>query len=78
MVQRESKSLHSYIKRYTSACADVKNLNENFTIHAFSVGVSNKHVRYALLHKDITTMHEWVTRAQKFIEVDEIRDHHSI
>ena len=75
--QREGEFLRSYIKRFTLPCTDVKDLNNNLAVQVFSMGLSNKHVRYALIHKDISTMHELVAHVHKFVEVDKMRDHHS-
>ena len=78
MVQRERESLRNYIKRFTLACTDVKNLNDNLTVQVFSAGLSNEHVRYALIHGDISTMYELVAHAHKFAKADEMRDHNSV
>ena len=75
VVQQEGESFRSYIKRYTSVYIDAKNLN-NFAVQTFITGLTNEHVRYALIHKDVSTMHKLVARAQKFAEANEIRDYH--
>ena len=77
VVQRESESLRNYIKRYTSAWTDMKDMNNNFVVHAFSIGVSNEHIQYDLIHGDISIIHEIVARAQKFIKANKMRDHYS-
>ena len=76
MVQREGKSLWSYIKIFTSVCTDVKDLNNSLIVQVFSARLSNEHVRYALIHRDISTKQELVAHTHKFVEADEMRDHH--
>ena len=70
VVQQEGEPFHNYIKRYISACTDVKDMNDNFVVHAFTAGLTNEHVRYAIIHEDVSTMHKLVAHAQKFAEAD--------
>ena len=77
VVQQEGESFRSYIKRYTSVYTDAKNLN-NFAVQTFITGLTNEHVWYALIHGDISTMHELVAYAHKFVETDEMKDHHLV
>ena len=44
IVQKEGESLRSYIKRFTSACTNVKDLNDGHAIQIFIARLSNKHV----------------------------------
>ena len=76
MVQKESESLWSYIKRFTSTYTDVKNLNDSLVVEVFNAGLSNEHVQYALIHRDISTMQQLVAHAHKFAKVYEMRNHH--
>ena len=55
----------------------MKDLNNNLVVQVFSVGLSNKHIRYAIIHGDISIMHELVAHTHKFVEAGEIKDHHS-
>ena len=66
------------MKRFISACIDVKDLNDGHTVQIFIAGLSNEHVRYALIYRNESIMHELVAYAYKFVEADEMRDHHSI
>ena len=56
----------------------MKNLNNNFYVQVLSAEQSNEQVRYALIHGDISTMHELVAYAHKFVETDEMKDHHLV
>ena len=62
--QGPNETLRSYTKRFTMAYLDVMDLNENFTVQAFRVGVANEHVHYALCGTDITDMEDLIVRAQ--------------
>ena len=63
MVQHLNEPLRSYIKRFTVAFIDLKDLNESFVIQAFKTNVANERVHYALYNNDITSMYELVSRA---------------
>ena len=76
VVQKEGESLWSYIKRFTLAYTNVKDLSDSLAIQIFTTGLSNDHVRYPLIHKNVSTMHELVAHAYKFVKADEMKDHH--
>ena len=42
----------------------------------FIAEMSNKHVWYALIHENVSTMHELVAHVHKFTKANEMRDHH--
>ena len=56
--------------------ADMKDPNENFVIQTFKGGVISEYVHYVLCHRDITSMHELVTRARALAKVEEMRNNH--
>ena len=76
-MQHKNELLYDYIKRFTSTCVDIKDLNESFAFQMFRARVTSEHVHYTLCHKDIITMHKLVTHAQTLVEVEEMRDNHS-
>ena len=51
----------------------MKDLNDNFSIQAFIIGLINEHVRYAQIHGDISTMHKLMAHAQKFTKANKMR-----
>ena len=55
----------------------MKDLINNFVVQAFTIGLTNEHIQYALIDGDISTMHKLVACAYIFAKVDEMIDHHS-
>ena len=73
---RSCESLKSYIKKFTTAFVDIKDLNESFSIQAFKVSMANEQVYYALYNGDIINMHKLVFRAQSLVVAEKMRLSH--
>ena len=73
MTQGPDKSLRTFIKRFTTAYAEVGEPNESCAVEAFRAGVSNEHIHYALYGSTLLEMHALVAKAQKLADVEEIR-----
>ena len=73
MTQGPVESLRSYIKRFTTAYAEVGEPNENCAVEAFRAGVSSEHIHYALYGSTLLGMHALIAKAQELANVEEIR-----
>ena len=73
MTQESDESLQTFIKRFTTAYAEVGEANESCAVEAFRVGVSSEHIHYALYGSMLLGMHALVAKAQELADVEEIR-----
>ena len=71
--QEPGESFRSYIKRFTTAYAEVGEPNESCAIEAFRAGVSSEHIHYALYGSTLLGMHALITKAQELADVEEKR-----
>ena len=71
-----NEPLKNYIKRFTATFIYVKDPNESFAIMTFRTGVANEHMHYTLYNDNITSMHEFISKAQAFVEAEEMRLNH--
>ena len=77
IVQREGESFRNYIKRFTLACTNVKDLSNSHAVQIFIAELTNEHIWHSLIHGNVSIMHELMTHAHKFVEANEMREHHS-
>ena len=64
----ENEALESYIERYTSAYSCVVNLVKDIAIQAFTSGVSNESMQYALCDADVTDIEGLIAKAYKLFD----------
>ena len=73
MTQGPVESFRSYIKRFTTAYAEIGEPNESCAVEAFRAGVSSEHIHYALYGSTLLGMHALIAKAHELANVEEMR-----
>ena len=73
ITQGLNETLESYTKRFITAYSCVMNLNEDFAIQAFTIGVTSENVQYALYGTNVVDMKGLIAKAQKLSETEQVK-----
>ncbi|KAH1038679.1 hypothetical protein J1N35_040422 [Gossypium stocksii] len=73
MKQMESESLQDYVKSFHVTTLNTKNLNDQWAIDAFIMGVQNDHVQYSFTNNRPQSLADLYERTHMFVEAEEIK-----
>ena len=72
ITQGLNETLESYTKKFTATYSCVTNPNEDFSIQAFTIGLTSENVKYAFCRANVVDMEELIAKAQKLSETEQM------
>ena len=73
ITQGPNETFESYTKRFTTTYSYVTNMNEDFAIQAFKIGVTSESVQYVFYGLNIMDIEALIAKAQKLSKAEEMR-----
>ena len=70
--QNHDEMIHNYLKRFSAATPEVWDLNGEWAIQAFTIGVCHKYLKYALTDAQPMKLYQLYEKAQKYMKAEEI------
>lgn len=67
--QKDGESLQDYVKWCHAAMLNTKNIEDQWTIDSFTMGVQNEHVQYSFTDNKPQSLADLCQRAHKFANV---------
>ena len=69
ITQGSNETLESYTKRFTATYSCVTNPNEELTIQAYILGVTNENIQLSLCSNDVGSMESLVSKVYKLSDM---------
>ena len=71
--QNHDETIHDYLKHFNAAALEVQDLNDEWAIQAFTMGIRHKYLKYALIDAQPMKLYQLYKKAQKYAKAEEIK-----
>ena len=71
--QNHDEMIHDYLKCFNAAALEVRDLNDEWAIQAFTTSVHHKNLKYALTDAQPIMVYQFYKKAQKYAKAEEIK-----